>query len=246
MDVIVDERELLEDDDWTKIDMFKKKAKKLLFLKYDYLQQREEIQTYHTWLLILYVLRDCVSNSVSIKEYAQMHILKTKNTYPYKYYRYFMGFPLHGQRTWSNAKSAKKRLNFVKTWEEQLTAKQFKFTCPKVVLQKLTHMEFLNELWLYQWRHEWIYAKHYRLNYDTKFKYKTWKFGLDLAIKNRALTYFKSPYSMNMKKKKKRNKRKVVLPNNMINIGLEVGFAKVFFKKIFHKTIWKKKRVTIL
>ena len=41
-------------------------------------------------------------------------MMKTKFTNPYRYYRFFMGFPTHGQRTWSNAKSAKKRVNYAK------------------------------------------------------------------------------------------------------------------------------------
>jgi hypothetical protein len=79
-------------------------------------------------------------------------------TYKYcnawKNYRFFMGFPTNGQRTWSNAKASKKRVNEVRAWEEYLSSKKFKFICPPEILRKLCHMEFLNRLWNQQWHHE--------------------------------------------------------------------------------------------
>jgi hypothetical protein len=156
-------------------------------------------------------------------------MLKTRYTNPYRYYRFFMGFPSHGQRTWSNAKSAKKRINYAKFWEEDITAQQFLFSCPKRVIGRLSHLEFLNSTWEVQWHHEWVCARNYRLAYERRYRYKSWRFGFDYAVKNRALTYYVNPYKL----KRMKGKRKVVLPKNQINVGLDQGFAQVFYRKIF-------------
>ena len=89
-------------------------------------------------------------------------------------------------------------------------------------------MEFLNKLWHTQCHHEWVSARKYRLKYEIKFKYRSWRFGFDFALRNKALTHFKNPF-----KKVKKNKRKVVLPGNKINVGLPMDFGVLYTKKIF-------------
>jgi hypothetical protein len=74
-----------------------------------------------------------------------------------------------------------------------------------------------------------VCARNYRLAYERRFRYKSWRFGFNYALKNRALTYFVNPYKL----KRMKGKRKVILPKNQINVGLEKGFAQVFYRKIF-------------
>ena len=183
-----------------------------------------------------------IPNGSKIRDRYTFGMLKTKFTNPYRYYRFYMGFPSHGQRTWSNAKSAKKRFNHAKFWEEDLTLEQFLFSCPKRVIGRLSHLEFLNNIWDVQWHHEWVCARNYRLAYERRYKYKSWRFGFDYALNNRALTYYVNPYKM----KRMKGKRKVVLPKNQINVGLEKGFAEVFYRKIFSKNVWKYKKHRLL
>ena len=76
----------------------------------------------------------------------KFNLLKVKYTNEYRYYRLFMGFPSKGQRTWSNGKSAKKRRNFAKEFEFVITEEQFRFKCPRSVIMKLTHLEYLNSM----------------------------------------------------------------------------------------------------
>lgn len=61
---------------------------------------------------------------------------------------------------------------------------------------------------------------------------------MDLVVTNKALTYYTDPIKLRSRpRKKKKNRKKQVLPKNKINIGFDEGFAEVYFKKIFHKTI---------
>jgi hypothetical protein len=102
-------------------------------------------------------------------------------------------------------------------------------------------MEFLNRLWNQQWHHEWVSAREYLDRYNRRYRYKSWKFGFTLALKNRPLAYYKDPF-----KKVKKNKKKVVLPSNQINIGLPKDFGLIYVKRIFSSTLWKEQKKVLL
>ena len=152
--------EMYEDVKWKKDVIIKKRLNPLLYLKWDAMNYKTKTKQHQnqTVLLFLFFFRNFMPENRTLYDRYRFGILKLKHISFWRYYRFFMGFPSRGQRTWSNAQSAKKRFNFVKEAETKITERQFKFTCPPEPLKRLCHMEFLNSMWYEQWHHEWVAA----------------------------------------------------------------------------------------
>lgn len=233
--------ELLKDLSWTNVPVIKKYAHELIKLKLD--TNRGSIGKNLNNSIVIHIRHFIffIPNTTTVDGLYRLFLLMRKHTNHWKYYRLFMGFPSKGQRTWSNAKSSKKRINHARLWEESLSARRFRFVCPPEVIRKLCHMETLNSIWKAQWHHEWVSAKNYRIRFERRYRYKSWKFGFTFALKNRALTYFFDPL-----KKVKKNRKKIVLPSNQINIGLPRDFGLKYMRRIFSPSLWKEKKRILL
>lgn len=109
-----EEKNILSNTNWLYLDGIKKQSQSLVYMKYDHNMQRLDKQKWHSMLYIFLMYISFFPNNTTVPERNTFEVLKWKYIYPYKYYRFFMGFPLNGQRTWSNAKTSKKRVNFVK------------------------------------------------------------------------------------------------------------------------------------
>lgn len=141
------------DRKWLRARILKKKLPNLLYLKLDAqntLKDRRVKSRKRFLLQFAHLARKFIPTDALIKQRYRFGILKTKWANPARYFKFFMGYPTKGQRTWSNAKSAKKRINYAKIWEEELTQLQFKFSCPVSIIKNLTHLEYLNLTWLQQ------------------------------------------------------------------------------------------------
>lgn len=233
--------EVWNNPEWRKEPVIKKYVKDSIKLKIDsnpasLLRGSKKLFTYH-----LYNVKKLFVSGVSVLDLYKSRLMIYRYSNLWKNYRMFMGFPSNGQRTWSNAKTSKKRLNHVRAWEEYLSSRKFNFICPPEVLRKLCHMEFLNKLWNQQWHHEWVAAREYLNRYETRYRYKSWRFGFTFALKNRPLTYYQNPF-----KKIKKNKRKVTLPANQINVGLPKNFGVKYVRRIFSSSLWKERKVVLL
>lgn len=170
----------------------------------------------------------------------QLRLLRVTNYY--RFVRQFLGYPSRGQRTWSNAQSARRLNKYVRQWRTEQHFSQFKFSCPPTTMYQVMRLEFFNEMWYTQWHHEWKYAKEYRLKNTRLFRYKKWKFGITYALKNRALTYYQNPYKL----KRMKGKKKLVLPKNQFNVGFDLNFTTAFYKKLFNPTFWKRRKTMVL
>lgn len=160
----------------------------------------------------------------------------------YRYVRQFCGYPSRGQRTWSNARAAKRLNKYIRAVQTEKHFKQYRFSCPPGVMSRIMYAEFFNQLWYHQWHHEWVYAKQYRIKNARLFRYKKWKFGTTYSLKNRALTYYQNPYKL----KRMKGKKKIVLPKNQFNVGFEKNFTVNYYKRLFSASLWKKKKAIIL
>lgn len=174
------------------------------------------------------------------KFYLQLRLLEITNYY--RFVRQFCGYPSKGQRTWSNAKGAKRLNKYVRAWYAERHFKKFNFNCPTSLMNRVVYAEFFNEMWYHQWHHEWVYARNYRLKNTQLFRYKKWKFGTTYSLKNRALTYYQNPYKL----KRMKGKKKIVLPKNRFNVGFYPDFTLTYFKKLFSASVWRKKKKMIL
>ena len=46
--------------------------------------------------------------------------------------------------------------------------------------------------------------------------------------------------------KRMKGKKKIILPKNQFNVGFPENFAKIFYKKIFSTSVWKRKRGLVI
>lgn len=222
---------------WCGIDIYWKYTKTLIPLKMD-IRPIKKDELFFKHLTLLWTSIACIlPENREIRDIYNLFVNKYRQTNHFKHYRFFMGFPTNGQRTWSNAMSSRKRYNSIRVWEEAISQQKFSFVCPPDTIRRLCHMEILNKIWHTQWHHEWVCARNHRLRYERRFKYKSWRLSFEFAVRNKALAHYKNPL-----KKIKKNKRKVVMPLNKINVGLPYNFGVIYTRRIFSTSTWKKKK----
>lgn len=87
-----------------------------------------------------------IPNQFTLKD-AYAH--KTKlivTTNFFRTYRQFMCRPSRGQRTWSNAKTAKRENTLIREWFVDQHQRRFSFKCPRNLMVQTTQLEFFNEM----------------------------------------------------------------------------------------------------
>lgn len=85
---------------------------------------------------------------LSDKYYLQLRLLEITNYY--RFVRQFCGYPSKGQRTWSNAKGAKRLNKYIRSWFVERHFKKFRFSCPVTLMNRVVYAEFFNEMWYHQ------------------------------------------------------------------------------------------------
>lgn len=191
-------------------------------------------------IMTLYIKILPHSRAFKTREIFNLKIMDHVNVY--RIYRLYMGFPIRGQRTWSNARTAKRHTTLIKEWFVERHCRQYRFKCSRTRMLQVTHMEFFNTLWYRQWHHEWRSARSHFAKHTTGYKRRMWRFGIDFIMRNKPLTYYKDPY----KAKRTKGKRKAMLPKNQHNVGFNFNFTIRYFRKLFSVNVWRKKKKLLL
>lgn len=142
----------------------------------------------------------------------------------YKTWRQIKGYPVNGQRTWSNGKSVSKNNLILKNFRIQQIllayGKKRKAKAPQLVMA-----EYMNKLWLKTWKSEWKQAKKFNLR-SSKKRGKKNTIVIDLKSLALGITggYKRKGQARRFNKAKKKFKN--------ITIGLPLFFTRYIFSKV--------------
>lgn len=145
----------------------------------------------------------------------------------YKTWRHIKGYPVRGQRTWSNGKSSTKNNVLLKNFRINQIIKHYGKKRKKKA-NLLVLGEYVNKLWLFTWRNEWLQARYHNL---ISAKKRGQKNTLKIDLKNLAMS-ITSGY------KRKGKATKFNTAKNKLNIntiGLPLFFTKHIYSKVFNK-----------
>ena len=106
-----------------------------------------------------------VKYSLSLKTMSQITLMDLIHCY--KGWRHFKGLPVRGQRTWTNAWTASKKINLLKKLKLKV-AKNVYGSFPDSTLSVAVAAEEYNTMWYRQWKSEWQDHKQKRLKYVRK------------------------------------------------------------------------------
>lgn len=145
----------------------------------------------------------------------------------YKIWRQIKGYPVNGQRTWSNGKSASKTNSTLKNFRIQQImlayGKKRKAKAPQLVMG-----EYMNKLWFKTWKSEWKQAKKFNLR-SSKKRGKKNTIIIDLKSLAMGITggYKRKGQARRFNKAKKKFKN--------ITIGLPLFFTRYIYSKVKNK-----------
>lgn len=143
-------------------------------------------------------------------------------------YRHFFGYYRFSKNR-NNISSAKCTSLFYKNFLlKYIYIKKFKQYSDRVRNTAII-LEFFNKLWYFKWKFLWVisYKKFINFYVNTpNYKKKKFRIAVSFSLKNRAMTF--------IPKKVKKNKKKVLLPTDIFNIGFFFTFT-LRFKKLFFK-----------
>ncbi len=145
----------------------------------------------------------------------------------YKVWRHIKGYPVNGQRTWSNGKSVTKNNLFFKNFRVHQIIKTYGKK-RKHKAQKLVLGEYVNKLWLITWPHEWKQARRFNLR-SAKKRGKKRTIFIDLNSLASCITggYKRIGKAIKFNKTKKRFKN--------VTIGLPMFFTRYIYTKVNDK-----------
>lgn len=137
----------------------------------------------------------------------------------YKAWRHCRGYPVNGQRTWSNGKSASKNNTALKAFR----LKQFKEAFGarrKTSYAMVIQAEIINRLWLKTWPAEWLQGHLHAIKSKSR---KSFNIPIDLANLARGVTtgYLRRGQAAKWNKSKKALRT--------VTIGLPIYFSRFFF-----------------
>lgn len=138
----------------------------------------------------------------------------------WKFYRQAFGLSVFS-KTRTNSSSIKNQkpivLNFLLKKIHKRRFRKF-FGKDKLLI---LHMEILNKLWFFQWHWEWEFAQFKFFEFkETTTKRKKFKIGVYFSKKNKGLNFIPRP--------QKKNKKKIVIPQDNFNIGFYFNFTRKF------------------
>jgi ribosomal protein S13 len=142
----------------------------------------------------------------------------------YKIWRQIRGYPVNGQRTWSNANSCKKNNMLLRNFRiKQILLAYGKKRKNKA--DQLVLAEYMNKLWMKTWFSEWLQAKKYNMRSSRKRGKKNTIF---IDLKNLALG-ITGGYK---RKGKARRFNKAKNKFKGITIGLPLFFTRHLYSKV--------------
>ena len=137
----------------------------------------------------------------------------------YKAWRHCKGYPVNGQRTWSNGKSCTKNNNFLKTY--RLKQMQTAFgSRKKSNYAILVQAEAVNKLWLKTWPFEWIQGRYHAIRSKSR---KGSAIPVDVANLAKGIT---TGYRRFGAGERWNNSKKAL---KTVTIGLPLYFSRFFF-----------------
>lgn len=145
----------------------------------------------------------------------------------YKTWRHIRGYPVNGQRTWSNGKSVSKNNSLLKNFRiNQILIAYGKKRKNKAT--QLVQAEYINKLWFKTWRSEWKQARKFNLR-SARGRRKKRTIVIDLKSLSSGVTggYVRKGKARRFNKAKKKFKN--------ITIGLPIFFTRHLFSKVFNK-----------
>lgn len=155
------------------------------------------------------------------KQYDFFNLLTYYNN-GWKLFRVFFGFSIHAKTRTNSISIKNASLSFKKIILFYVFKKRFLSFYGKDKLLVL-HLEFLNKLWFFQWKNQWENAREHFYSFLENPR-KKFKFGVYFAKKNKGLNFITRP--------PKKNKKKVVIPQDHFNIGFMFNFTRFFKKQI--------------
>lgn len=137
----------------------------------------------------------------------------------YKAWRHCRGYPVHGQRTWSNGKSCTKNNNNLRAF--RLSQMQTAFgSRKKSNYALLVQAEALNKLWLKTWPFEWIQGRYHAIRSKSR---KGSSIPVDVTNLAKAIT---TGYKRFGAGERWNNSKKAL---KTVTIGLPLYFSRFFF-----------------
>lgn len=96
--------------------------------------------------------------------------------------------------------------------------------CPLSYEMHFLYAETVNMVWFRFFYKDWVFAKFRRLEYIKNSKYVGWRYDLASILANRVYVYLEKKEILK-KNKKRKNRKKVKVKNNLFNIGFERSFT---------------------
>lgn len=178
--------------------------------------------------------------SISKKQYQSISILLLDFIHSYKGFRHLKGYPVRGQRTWSNCWSVYKNNQILRNIRFDWANKYYSGISKREIKIGL-FAEIINLLWKKQWYKNWWEAKIRRLSRQTKLADDIFK----IDLKSISLNQIFIP----SKKKDLTKKQKSLKEKSMFLTGFSTGFSKETYVELLRvkniKLINKKERFKI-
>lgn len=162
-------------------------------------------------------------SSLTLKLTQQIYIILLDLITSYKGFRHLKGFPLRGQRTWSNSWSTYKNNQILRNIRFDWALKYYNLTSRKDIKIGL-FAEFHNLLWKKQWHKNWWEARIKRLARQTKLVDDIFKIDLKAIALNQIF--------IPSKKKELTKKQKALKEKSMFLSGFSIGFSKETHQEI--------------
>lgn len=163
----------------------------------------------------------------SLKRRLAVNLVFRDMIHNYKIWRHIKGYPVNGQRTWSNGKSVTKNNNLFKNFRinQILTAygKKRRNKAPQLIVG-----EYVNKLWLKTWKSEWKQARKFNLK-QARRRGRNNTIVIDLKSLASCIT---GGYT---RKGKARRFNKAKKKFNNITIGLPILFTRHIYTKVYNK-----------
>ncbi len=158
--------------------------------------------------------------------------------FTYRGWRHFRNLPVHGQRTWSNAKTARNINIFLRSLKIEKATKVYG-NLPKSEVYTALMAENVNLMWKQQWRKDWKQSRDALIS--SKSPKKVMRIDLYSLAKGNVMTPRK--FSKLSKKKKQ------AFNKNHFTLGFDIGFTKILLRELFEirgQTNTRKKSPLIL
>lgn len=163
-----------------------------------------------------------VPGGYSYRLQEHFYLLKIYFKNSWKFYRHFFGYTVFGN-TRTNSKSIKNASRRIKYILNKYVYKKKFLKYMGMDKNLVVHIETLNKLWFSQWRGEWKKAW-IKFTDFIQTPRKKWKFGVYFSRKNKGLNFIPRP--------QKKNKKKIVIPQDNFNIGFYFNFTRFCRKQI--------------